>query len=255
MCAAGRQFQARTAVGGSIASDLRARVLYRDSQLIVMDKPASLPVHAGPKSKLALESLLGALTFGLSHRPIPAHRLDYDTSGCLILARNERARRKLGRLFATGRIEKVYWAVVVGEPSAAAGRIDLALKKLNSKDGWQMIADPAGQSAITDYRVLGCGGGMSWLELCPHTGRTHQIRVHCAALDCPILGDPVYGSDTASDKPMHLFARAVGIPFYKDRPAITVAAPPPPHMRTALEACGSRLMSGGAEPAAVQDRD
>lgn len=208
-------------------------MLYRDSQLIVIDKPAGLPVHPGPHQKESIESLLGALKFGLSQPPIPAHRLDHDTSGCLILARNERARRKLGRLFSAGRIEKVYWAIVVGVPAAAHGHVESPLRKVTSKAGWRMVADPAGQSASTDYKLLGRGGGLAWLELCPHTGRTHQIRVHCAALGCPILNDPLYGTPGA--EPLHLFARRVAIPFYEDRPPIEVVAPPPPHMRPTLQ--------------------
>src|SRR5215471_15618883 len=136
---------------GSI--DLPRRVLYRDSQILVIDKPAGLPVHAGPRQGQSIESLLDALKFGLSQPPIPAHRLDHDTSGCLILARNDRARRKLGRLFSASRIEKVYWAVVVGAPAALEGRVELPLRKVTSKAGWRMITDSGGQSAVTDYRL------------------------------------------------------------------------------------------------------
>jgi tRNA pseudouridine32 synthase / 23S rRNA pseudouridine746 synthase len=215
--------------------DLSARVLYRDSQLIVIDKPAGLPVHPGPLQKESIESLLGVLAFGLSQPPIPAHRLDHDTSGCLILARNDRARRKLGRLFSSGRIEKVYWAIVEGAPPVAEGRIDLPLRKVTRKEGWRMVTDPAGHAAATDYKVLGRGGSLTWLELRPRTGRTHQIRIHCAALGCPILNDPLYGTATGGE-PLHLFARSVAVPFYEGRPPIEVVAPPPPHMQSALQA-------------------
>jgi tRNA pseudouridine32 synthase/23S rRNA pseudouridine746 synthase/23S rRNA pseudouridine1911/1915/1917 synthase len=217
--------------------DLSTRVLHRDSQIIVIDKPAGLPVHGGPRAKDSIESMLGVLRFGLSESPVPAHRLDHDTSGCLILARNDRARRKLGRLFSSGRIEKVYWAVVSGVPPEAAGRIELPLRKVTGKAGWRMVTDPAGQAAITDYKLLGRHDDFSWLELRPHTGRTHQIRVHCAALGCPVIGDHVYGAQPMST-PLQLCARVVTIPFYDERPAVTVVAPPPPHMLDALRACG-----------------
>jgi tRNA pseudouridine32 synthase / 23S rRNA pseudouridine746 synthase len=227
----------RTTTAELAAGDLRARVLYRDNQIIVIDKPAGVPVHAGPRTKHGLEAMLDDLKFGLSQPPIPAHRLDHDTSGCLILARNDRARRKLGRLFSAGRIEKIYWAIVAGPPPVAEGRIELPLRKVTSKDGWRMVTDPAGQSAVTDYRPLGRSDGHAWLELRPHTGRTHQIRVHCAALGCPILNDPIYGTGAAAG-PLHLFARAVTVPFYDNRPPIAVVAPPPAHMLKALSACG-----------------
>ncbi len=229
-CMAARRRSQRLA-----STDLRARVLYRDGQIIVIDKPAGLPVHGGPTAKDNIEAKLGALAFGLSQPPIPTHRLDHDTSGCLILARNDRARRKLGRLFSAGRIEKVYWAIVVGTPPEAAGRIELPLRKMTRKEGWRMVTVPAGQSAVTDYKVLGRSGDVTWLELRPHTGRTHQIRVHCAALGCPILNDPLYGT-AAGVGPLHLFARSVAIPFYEGRPPIEVVAQPPPQMKAALQA-------------------
>ena len=128
----------------------------------------------------------------------------------------------------------MYWAIVEGAPPAAEGRIELPLRKVTRKEGWRMVTDPAGQAAVTDYKVLGRRGSLTWLELRPRTGRTHQIRVHCAALGCPILNDPLYGAATGAE-PLHLFARSVAIPFYEGRPPIEVVAPPPPHMQATLQ--------------------
>jgi tRNA pseudouridine32 synthase / 23S rRNA pseudouridine746 synthase len=214
---------------------LQARVLHRDGLLIVIDKPAGLPVHAGPRGGPNLEQFLDALRFGLPKPPALAHRLDRDTSGCLALGRHRKALAKLGRLFAEGRVEKVYWAVVEGAPPTAEGVLDRPLRKLERRHGWRMIVDPAGQSAVTEWRTLGAGKGVTWLELRPRTGRTHQIRAHCAELGCPVLGDPVYGRGGA---PMQLHARRLALPLYANRPPVAVEAPPPPHMRAALRACG-----------------
>ena len=220
--------------------ELLARVLYRDGLMIVMDKPAGLPVHAGPRGGPNLEHYLDALRFGLPQPPHLAHRLDRDTSGCLVLGRHRKALARLGRMFASGQVEKTYWAVIEGSPPAEEGRIDLPLAKRSEKRGWWMMADPSGQPAVTDYRVLGKADGLSWLELKPRTGRTHQLRVHCAALGMPIKGDSIYGAaDRSPDVPrLHLLARDVALPLYPKKPPIEVAAPPPAHMIGALRRCG-----------------
>ena len=219
---------------------LHARLLYRDALMLIIDKPAGLAVHPGPKGGPNLEDLLDALRFGLPRRPELAHRLDRDTSGCLVLGRHHRALRRLGRLFAAGRVDKTYWAVVDGAPPEEQGRIDLPLGRRNRARGWWMKVDPTGLPSITDYRVLGRAGDLTWLELRPLTGRTHQLRVHLAALGCPVLGDPIYGNarpDDPARAPLHLHARAIAVPLYADRPPIAAAAPPPAHMQDALAAC------------------
>ncbi|HEY0525142.1 MAG TPA: RNA pseudouridine synthase [Stellaceae bacterium] len=224
--------------------ELQDRLLYRDGLMLIIDKPAGLPVHAGPGGGPNLERHLDALRFGLPSPPALAHRLDRDTSGCLVLGRHRKALRRLGALFAAGAVEKVYWAVVAGIPAAASGRIELPLRKVTRKGGgWRMIVDrDAGQTAATDYRILGTDGTSAWLELRPRTGRTHQIRVHCAAgLGCPVLGDPIYGSGIAAGgaaAPLHLHARSIAVPLYPNRPPVTAEASPPPHMRAALARCG-----------------
>ncbi len=217
--------------------ELEGRLLYRDGLMLIIDKPPFLPVHAGPGGGPNLEQYLDALRFGLPHKPELAHRLDRDTSGCLILGRHRKALAKLGRLFTAGSVEKTYWAVVEGAPPEQSGVIDLALRKHNERSGWRMVVDPEGQSAVTDYRVLGATDELSWVELRPRTGRTHQIRVHLAALGCPILGETHYGPGKPTEK-LHLLARAISVPLYPKRPAIEVTAPPPSHMLAALMACG-----------------
>lgn len=215
--------------------ELLARVLYRDGLMLVVDKPAGLPVHAGPKGGPNLEALLDALRFGLPRPPALAHRLDRDTSGCLILGRHPKALRRLGRLFTTGRIEKTYWALVEGPPPEPAGRIDLPLAKRTPERGWWMTVDEAGRPAVTDYRLMASASGRALVELHPHTGRTHQIRVHLAAIGCPVVGDPVYGR---GGEPLQLHARTVSVPLYPRRPPIAVSAPPPAHMLAELRRLG-----------------
>jgi RluA family pseudouridine synthase len=229
--------------GFSTPADLLDRILYRDGLVLVIDKPAGIPVHSGPGGGPNLEHWFPLLRFGLPRSPALAHRLDRDTSGCLVLGRHPKALRRLGRLFAAGQVEKVYWAVVSGAPRESEGRIEAPLaKQKRGTVGWRMVVDPEGQHAVTDYRVLGTAEGRAWLELRPRTGRTHQIRVHCAVLGVPIVGDPAYGGPAyaeAADHKLQLHARAISLPLYPAKPPIAVTAPVPPHMRR-LSAFGWR---------------
>src|SRR5215472_10850901 len=145
----------RAGVRGILRRRLADRVLYRDGLILVIDKPAGIAVHPGPGGAPNLESRFDELRFGLPHPPALAHRLDRDTSGCLVLGRHPKALRRLGALFAGGQVEKVYWAVVKGRPAAPDGRVETGLKKLSRGTGWRMIIDPGGQTAITEYRILG----------------------------------------------------------------------------------------------------
>ena len=222
-------------------AEIQQRLLYRDGLILVLDKPAGLPVHAGPGGGPNLEQCFDALRFGLPAPPALAHRLDRDTSGCLVLGRHRKALSKLGRLFQDGKVDKTYWAVVVGQPPQSVGHIEAPLLKTTRKDGgWRMVVDPKGQAAATTYRVLGSGNGLTWLELSPETGRTHQVRVHCAELGCPILGEPMYGTLSPEQRkaPLHLHARGIVLPLSTSKLPIAVTAEPPEHMRAALKACG-----------------
>ncbi|MGE0681083.1 MAG: RluA family pseudouridine synthase [Candidatus Binatia bacterium] len=223
---------------------IQNRLLFRDEMMLIIDKPAGIPVHAGPKGGPHLEMYFDALRFGLPSPPVLAHRLDRDTSGCLVLGRRPKALRKLGKLFAAGRIEKVYWAIVTGEPPEDQGTIDLPLKKFTNKDGWKMMTASDGRPAVTEYRTLGTVEGITWLELKPKSGRTHQIRVHCAALGCPVLGDPVYSNEKKPTIPLHLHARAITIPLYTNKPPVAAKALPPEHMLAVLERCGDKNSAG-----------
>jgi RluA family pseudouridine synthase len=213
-------------------------VLYRDGLILVIDKPAGLAVHAGPSRAPNLEECFDALRFGLRRPPALAHRLDADTAGVLVLGRHPKALRKLGRLFSSRDTEKTYWAVVTGAPPAEEGAFDWPLLKVNSRSGWSVkVSTGKGQPALTRYRVLGRGAGLSWLELKPETGRTHQLRVHLAHAGCPLLGDRLYGK-AEPDRPLHLQSHAIVLPLSRNKPPIRVEAPPPEHMLQALRACG-----------------
>jgi tRNA pseudouridine32 synthase/23S rRNA pseudouridine746 synthase len=210
--------------------------------MLVIDKPAGLPVHPGPKGGETLVHHLDALRFGLPRRPEVAHRLDKDTSGCLVLGRHPKALARLGDLFKRGGIDKIYWAVVEGGPDADEGEIALKLAPKSPDRGWWMKVDPAGQEALTRWRTLGRADGLTLLELSPITGRTHQLRVHCAASGFPILGDPIYGRAPRQGGPgLHLHARSITVPLYPKKPAILVEAPVPEHMRERVAACGGAV--------------
>jgi tRNA pseudouridine32 synthase/23S rRNA pseudouridine746 synthase len=219
--------------------EIVARLLYRDALVLVIDKPAGLPVHPGPKGGETLTDHLDALRFGLPRRPQVAHRLDRETSGCLALGRHAKALTRLGDLFKESKVDKVYWAVVEGGPADEAGEIALALSPRSPERGWWMRVDPAGQPSLTRYRVLGRAAGLSLLELKPVTGRTHQLRVHCQASGFPIVGDPIYGSGPRFGGPgLHLHARALTLPLYPKKEPIHVEAPLPAHMRERVALCG-----------------
>ena len=273
--------------------EMLARLLYRDGLMLVIDKPAGIAVHRGPKGGEALDDYFGALRFGLPRDPALAHRLDKDTSGCLVLGRHRKALALLGKLFKQGKVGKTYWAVVEGGPDADQGRIDIALSKLDEARGWWMKPDEHGLPSVSMWTVLGrshvlprtpatsplagevaaegrgrgvaastafastplpnpppqggreqaaaSGKQYTWLALEPLTGRTHQLRVHCAEMGFPIVGDTIYGRTPRMGGPaLHLHAREVTVPISKNKPPVKVTAPVPAHMRELLMKCGWR---------------
>jgi tRNA pseudouridine32 synthase/23S rRNA pseudouridine746 synthase len=228
--------------------EMLSRLLYRDGMMLVIDKPAGLSVHRGPKGGASLEDYFDVLRFGLPRMPALAHRLDKDTSGCLVLGRHRKALALLGKLFKSGNIGKIYWAVVEGGPVEDEGRIDIPLGRLDENRGWWMKPDPEGKPSSTTWKVMGRAEGHTWLALEPLTGRTHQLRVHCAEMGFPILGDPIYGNAPRQGGPaLHLHSREITVPISKNKPAIVTAAPAPKHMHEMLAKCG---WMAAAEPVA-----
>lgn len=205
--------------------------LFEDARFVVLNKPAGLPVHPGPRGGPSIEDCFGTLS-RRKDGPWLAHRLDADTAGCLVVALRRAALIAAQAAFAEGRAEKTYWAIVSGVPAASGGRIDAPLLKQNTKAGWRMVTDARGQRAVTNWTVLGAADGIAWLALHPRTGRTHQVRAHCASIGHPIIGDAVY---CAGGGPLQLLARAIALPL---DPPVAATAPPPAHMLDALRRCG-----------------
>jgi 23S rRNA-/tRNA-specific pseudouridylate synthase len=229
--------QAQKPPAASLPTGWHQRILHLDEATLILDKPAGLPVHAGPRGGTSLTDWLPALRLGKRRDPQPAHRLDTDTAGCLALGRTAPAIAALNALFAQGGggATKTYWTVLQSEVVGEAGTIDAPLRKISSAArGWRMEVHASGQPARTAWRVMGRAAGLTWLELTPQTGRTHQLRIHCAArLGGAIQGDPVYG--TPAPEGLQLLARQLTLAL---TPVITATAPVPPHMRAALTRCG-----------------
>jgi tRNA pseudouridine32 synthase/23S rRNA pseudouridine746 synthase len=206
---------------------LSDRILFVDGEAIVLDKPAGLPVDAPRRGGDSIAARLDELKLGFQRPPSPVHRLDQDTSGCLLLARNPKAMKRFGQAFERGEVEKVYIAVVDGEIADEQGLIDLPLRKVSSEaEGWRMVGHHRGVEARTQWRSLAVAKGRTLVEFRPQTGRTHQLRVHAReGLGLPIVGDPIYGRGSG---PMMLHALRLIVPR-EPKAAIDVTAPLPSH--------------------------
>jgi len=233
------------------AKALQDAVLYRDADLIALNKPAGLAVQGGTGVDRHLDALLDILRFDAVERPRLVHRLDRDTSGVLVLARSARAAAELAAAFRAKATRKIYWAAVVGLPKPREGKIDLPLAKLQGRLGERVMPDEDdGKPAVTRYEVVShAGDKLAWLALMPITGRTHQLRAHCVALGTPILGDGKYGGRASrplgvpEPRKLHLHARVLILPR-PDGSVLKLTAPLPEHMKATWRFLGFEEAEG-----------
>jgi 23S rRNA pseudouridine955/2504/2580 synthase len=227
---------------------LRDITLYEDDDLLILNKPSGMAVQGGSKTTRHIDGILEGLGEDRDTRPRLVHRLDRDTSGVLVIARRRSIAARMGRMFQTRSVRKIYWALVKGIPKPPQGKIDSALVKAAGPEGDRVRKARAGeqdvaQSAVTYYSVIErAGQKVAWMSLKPVTGRQHQLRAHMAILGNPILGDEKYHGD--EDLPdsiqnrLHLHARRVSFPHPATGAVVDVTAPLPDHMKQAFEAFG-----------------
>ncbi|WP_120716710.1 RluA family pseudouridine synthase [Tsuneonella amylolytica] len=202
-------------------------ILFEDGEALVVDKPAGLPIERPRAGGRSLEDNLAELRLGFQRDPVAVHRLDTDTSGCLLLARNPKALVRFNRAFEERVVAKRYIGLVAGDVSEDEGTIELSLSKISSAEkGWRMIPARKGKPAVTHWRKLAAHGGLTLVEFRPETGRTHQIRVHAAsAFGAALAGDPVYGSKRTGPRTM---LHAIGLEVPREgKPPIVAHAPLP----------------------------
>ncbi len=229
-------------------AEIKKWVLYRDDNVIVINKPPGLAVQGGTKQNKSVDDMLDGLMFDNIMRPKLVHRLDKDTSGALVLARNAKAAAALAKTFSGKTMEKIYWAIVIGSPLPMHGTIDSPLAKMGDDEtSYEVVGvdNDEGKYAVTEYRVLdSLARKYALMELKPLTGRTHQLRVHMTSIGCPILGDRKYGGSSAAGESLgiknalHLHARRIVIPPIMGGKKIDVTAPLPAHMKNSFQAFG-----------------
>ncbi len=245
----------RPSLDPALGREVEGMVLYRDARLIVLNKPPGLPTQGGPGIHKHLDMMLEGLRGDSADRPRLVHRLDRDTSGVIVVARTPGIAAKLAAAFRTRAVEKIYWAIVAGRPVPVEGRIDLELARVDGYRGERVaVAGPYDDKtarAITDFTTRDhAARKLAWLELKPLTGRTHQLRVSCAAIGAPILGDEPYGRERPShegggntafveglSRQLHLHARRLALP-HPDGGTLVVEAPLPPHMEATFRDLG-----------------
>lgn len=202
-------------------------ILYEDAEALVIDKPGGLPIERPRKGGPSLDARLDELTLGFRMEPVPVHRLDTDTSGCLLLARNPKALKRYNKAFEDKLVRKTYLGILAGVPEAKEGTVALGLAKISSAEkGWRMIPAKKGKPSVTHWRVVAEVNGRALVEFTPETGRTHQIRVHSASgIGLALLGDPVYGAANGFARTM-LHAWKLEVPR-DGKPPIVAEAPIP----------------------------
>lgn len=209
---------------------MKFTILFEDGESLVIDKPAGLPLDRPRAGGHSLDDYLEDLCFGFQRLPLPVHRLDRDTSGCLLLARNPKAHKRFCAAFEARVVEKRYLGIVDGVLEGDEGTISLSLTKISSEQsGWRMIPAKKGKPAVTHWRKIQEIDGRTLVEFRPETGRTHQIRIHAeAGLGFPLLGDPVYG-DGNTDQAKRTMLHAAGLTVHRGeaRPPIVANAPMP----------------------------